>query len=164
MIEGNDPEKVVRALWKKPFTIWRPEEDDTDMYNAYFRGVYLSARNKRTPSISFVDELSSITNSVGRAPKYYDVMLKQGRGMNNGLISLTQSPSFVPANLLRQATHVIRMQIIDDYDLKKLAKVLGPEVYDAPPDDYGFWYRNCLKPPIKSPAQYFSDFKDFIGL
>ena len=164
VVVGNEPEKVVRNLWKKPFTIWRPDEDDSDMYDACFRGIYLSARNKGTSSITFIDELSSITNQAGKAPRYYDVLLKQGRGMNNGMISLTQSPSFVPASLLRQATHIIKMHISDDYDLKKLAKVMGSTAYEAPTDDYGFWYRNCLKPLHKSPAQYFTDFKTFVGI
>ena len=164
VLETNDASKVVKALWKKPFTVWRPEEDDPEMYNRYFHDVYMSARKHRTASITFVDELSSITTSAGKPPRYYDILLKQGRGMNNGLISVTQAPSFVPANLVRQATHIIRMQLNDVYDIRKLAKVIGPEALEPPPDDYGFWYRNCMKPVHKSPAQYFGDFKDFIGL
>lgn len=165
VIVGNNAKAVTAALFsgKWSFVIWRPQEDDFVMYNDLFRGIYLSARNKHTSCICFVDELSSICNMAGKAPRYYDILLKQGRGMNNGMISVTQSPSFIPANLLRQATHIIRFNMNDEYDSKKLTRSLGPQALIAPPDDYGFWYRNCLKPIGKSPAQYFPDFKDFIG-
>lgn len=159
---GIEAAKVLLS-GKWSFVIWRPQEDDPDEYNAYFKYVYMSARNKKTASVTFVDELSSICSQIGKPPRYYDILLKQGRGMHNGMISVTQSPSFIPANLLRQATHIIRFNMNDEYDAKKLTRSLGPEAMIAPPDDFGFWYRNCLKPIRRSPAQYYSDFKDFIG-
>lgn len=162
VIEGNDPEAVVSAMRKKPFTIWRPEVDNFDDYDRYFQGVYQSARKKHTPSITYIDELSSITNQSGKAPRYYDILLKQGRGMHNGVISVTQSPAYIPQNLLRQATHVIRMHLNDEYDMTKLAKVVGRDALEEPMDDYGFYYRNCTKPLRKSPAVYFADRKEFI--
>jgi energy-coupling factor transporter ATP-binding protein EcfA2 len=164
VVRGDNPKKVFQAMGKKSIVIWRPDEDDHDMYNEFFKLVYYSARNNGTASISFIDELSSITTQSGKPPRYYDILLKQGRGMHNGLISLTQSPSYVPANLIRQTTHLIRMHLSDDYDTKKLAKIMGKMAYDPPRDDYGFWYRECSKPLHKSPAMYFEDFRDFIGI
>lgn len=163
IIKGNDPEKVLGVAWKKPFTIWQPEKDIREMYDAYFAGIYYSARKKRTASITYIDELSAICNKLGDAPTHYDVLQKTGRGTHNGIISVTQSPSYVPSNLIRQATHMIRMQINDDYDLKKIVKSMGKESLEPPMDDYGFWYRNCTKPVRKQPAIYYPDYKNFIG-
>jgi ABC-type dipeptide/oligopeptide/nickel transport system ATPase component len=161
LIRGNDPEKAVKEMYKKPFTVWQPEDDFT-MYDAFFRGIYLNGRNKNLPAIITTDELSSICNGAGKAPRHWEILNKQGRAMHIGMLNLTQSPSFVPPSLLRQVTHAVRMQLNDDYDVKKLAKVMGRAVEEAPLDDYGFWYRSCLKPTHKSPPIYFSDYKDFI--
>lgn len=147
----------------QPFLVWQPEEDNFEMYNEFFKGIYQSAKLNHTPSIIYIDELSSIQNSLGKAPRYYDILLKQGRGMHNGVISVTQSPSFIPSNLLRQTTHAIRMHLNDDYDTKKLTKIMGVESLEPPEHDYGFWYRNCTKPIKKAKAKYFSDFKEFMG-
>jgi DNA helicase HerA-like ATPase len=163
IVEGNDPRKVVSVMWKKPFTIWKPEFDNVEDYNEYFRLVYQSAKHKHTPSITYIDELSSITSQGGKAPDYYDVLLKQGRGMHNGIISVTQSPAYIPQNLLRQATHMIRMRLNDDYDIKKIARTMGNDALDEPEHDYGFWYRDCTKPKRKQPAIYFPDRLEFLG-
>lgn len=163
VIKGNNVKAVLKSMEKIPFTIWQPEEDDFDLYNEIFKGIYLRGRNKNVPGIVMIDELSSICNAAGKAPRYWEILNKQGRGMHIGMINLTQSPSFVPPSLLRQATHAIRMQLNDEYDVKKLARLMGRDVEEAPVDDYGFWYRSCLKPVHKSPALYFPDFRDFIG-
>lgn len=163
VIRGNNAAAVVKNYMKKSITIWRPESDDFEQYEELLRGIYLNGRNKNQPCIIVIDELSSICNGAGKAPKHWEVLNKQGRAMHIGMLNLTQSPSYIPTSLMRQATHLIRMHLNDEYDILKLSRVMGREVESHPEDDYGFWYRNCLKPKHKSPAMYFSDFKPFIG-
>lgn len=162
--KGNTLPPILKKTGGKPFVVWQPEEDDFQLYDDFFKAIYQAGKLNRGPAIVYLDELSSITNGAGKAPRYYDILQKQGRGMNIGLVSVTQSPAFIPANLIRQATHMIRMHLNDDYDVKKIVKAMGPEALDDPFDDFGFFYRNCTKPKKKSPAVYYEDMKEFFGL
>lgn len=143
---------------KGAFQVWQPEEDDLELYNEYFKQIYKA----RQPCIIYIDELGSITNAKASVfPRYYDILLKQGRGLHIGLISTTQSPSFTPANLLRQATHLIRMRLNSEYDVKKLVSSMGKEAENEPKDQFGFYYRDCTKPKSTSPTLYYKDLTEF---
>lgn len=161
---GNTVPKLIKPERSgKPYLVWTPEEDNIDMYDAFFKAIYQSRR----PAIVYVDELGSITNAnATRFPRYYDILLKQGRGLNIGLISNTQSPAYVPNNLIRQATHLVRFRLNDDYDSKKLGKQLGQEYGEGwePEDEHGFAYRNLTKPRRSNPTLYYKDFQEFFGL
>lgn len=160
---GNDLPKLLSPKERRPFLVWQPEEDDLDLYDAFFKKIYQARRS----CIVLIDELSSITNTnASRFPRYYDILLKQGRGMDIGLISNTQSPAYVPANLVRQATHLLRFRLNDEYDSKKLAKQLGRQYGDEwnPPDEFGFLYRNLSRPKLTNPTVYYKNMQEFFGL
>ena len=161
---GNTVPKLIHPQKDgKPYLVWQPEEDDTDLYDAFLKQIYLA----RTPAIVLVDELGSLTNAnATRFPRYYDILLKQGRGLNIGLISNTQSPAYIPPNLLRQTTHLLRFRVNDQYDAKKLSKQLGREYGDEwePEHEHGFLYRNCTKPRKTNPPIYYKDMQEFFGL
>lgn len=142
---------------QKPILIWQPESDDMALYDKWFNDIY----TLRSPSIIYIDELSSITSVSGKAPRGYDILLRQGRGLGIGVVSVTQSPSFVPAMLLRQATYLVRFTINDEYDIAKLTRVMGRAVAQQPPDEHGFWFRDLRKPVVYSPPLYFADYRDF---
>lgn len=151
---------------RSPFIVWTPDEDDTDLYNDFFFRIYQNARKNAQPALIYIDELGSITNARGtQFPRYYDILLKQGRGMAGGgvgVISTTQSPSFIPPNLLRQATHIVRMRLNDEWDAKKLAGQLGKEsATKEPTDPFGFYYRNCTKPRKTNPTVYYKNMQEF---
>ncbi|MCF8567004.1 hypothetical protein LLE49_19985 [Alicyclobacillus tolerans] len=144
-----------------PILIWQPEEDILEMYDEFFKRIYQT----RHPAIIYIDELGSITNPRATVfPRYYDILLKQGRGLGIGIISSTQSSSYVPFNLLRQTTHVVRMHLNSPNDVKKLVDVMGTAVYEEPRDEHGFFYRNVSKPVRKQPSIYYSDLKEFFDL
>lgn len=140
------------------FQVWQPEEDDKELYDEYFKQIY----KNREPCIIYIDELGSLTNAKGTVfPRYYDILLKQGRGLHIGLISTTQSPSYVPANLLRQTTHLVRMRLNSEYDVKKLVGTMGKEAEEEPKDQFGFYYRDCTKPKSSNPTLYYKDLTEF---
>jgi len=160
-VRGNTLPKLFVPAGTSPFLVWQPEDDDLVMYEEFLQSLY-KAKN---PLVVYYDELGSLTNATAtKFPASYDKLLKQGRGLNKGSISVTQSPSYIPPNLLRQTTHVVRMHINDEYDAKKLGKVLGRKAQEEPVDEYGFFYRNCMKPIAKSPVEYYKDYKEFFGL
>lgn len=150
------------ARWytqKKPFLIWQPETDDLSLYDAYFKQIY----ELREPCMVYIDEVSSITKSSGKPPRYYDILLKQGRGMGIGVVNVTQSPSFVPPMMLRLTTYWFRFTLNDDYDLHKVASRMGRAVLTPPPDPYGFWFRDVRRPVAYNPPQYFKNYQDFFS-
>ena len=160
-ISGMKPPAIFEPRGKNPFRVWQPGEDDIDNYEAFFRSVYYARR----PAVVYVDELSSITNgSATKYPQHYEKLLKQGRGMGISVISVTQSPAFVPPSTLRQSTHWIRFNLNDEYDMKKMAKVMGPAALEPPLHDYGFWYRDTRRPVRKNPPIYFERMQKFFGL
>lgn len=159
--QGNTLPKLFQPSPRHgAFLVWQPEEDDIDLYDAFFKQIYQA----RIPAIVLIDELGSITNgNATRFPRYYDILLKQGRGLGIGLISNTQSPAYVPNNLIRQATHLVRFRLNDDYDAKKLSSQLGSEYGKGwePPDEHGFVYRNLTKPRKTNPTLYYKDMQEF---
>lgn len=163
LVRGNDVPKLNTRLKKGIFTVWQPEEDSLEMYDAFFKQIYQA----RQPAIILVDEISNITNQSGsRYPRYFDILLKQGRGLNIGLIMNTQAPSFIPANLIRQATHMLRFTLNSEYDTKKIETQLGREYGKDwnPPDEHGFVYRNLTRPRTKFPTIYYHSMQEFFGL
>lgn len=142
---------------EKPMLVWQPESDDLGLYGQWFNQIYLL----RSPCIILIDEISSITTQTGKPPRGFDILLKQGRGLGIGVIANTQSPSFIPSMLLRQSTYFVRFNLNDEYDIDKLAKIMGRAVLQSPPDEHGFWFRDARKPVAYSPPVYFKDYRDF---
>lgn len=157
---GNTVPPIIRPKGRHFIQVWTPLEDDLEMYDRWFRQIYLEAR----PCIIIIDELSSVTTERGQGTRYYNILLKQGRGLEMSMFSLTQSPAYVPQSLIRQAMHVIRFRLNDIFDSKKLAPAMGRAVEEEPAHDHGFWYRNVQIPVRKQPAAYYSDMKEFLGL
>lgn len=160
---GNTVPKLINPNKDgKIFQVWQPEEDDIDLYDEWFKQIYQA----RQPAVVLIDELGSITNDTAtKVPRYYSILLKQGRGLGIGVISNTQSPSYIPAQLIRQTMHLLRFRLNDEYDSKKIAKLLGREYAEWEPDDpHGFVYRDCTKPKKASPPVYYKDMQEFFGL
>lgn len=148
-----------RQWWtrERPVMIWQPESDDLNLYDMWFKQIYM----QRSPCIVYIDEVSSITTVGGKPPRYYDILQKQGRGLGIGVVSLTQSPSYIPPMMLRLATYWVRFTLNDEYDIAKVARVMGRAVLTPPPDEHGFWFRDTRKPVAYSPPMYFKDFQEF---
>ena len=142
-----------------PFVIFRPEYDDKEMYNDYFEKIYRT----REPAIIFIDELSSITGGTGHPPKYYSVLLKQGRSLNQSVITLNQMTRYIPLETLSQIMHIVVMNLQSEGDRKKLKDLIGDLANKEIPDKHGFWYRQTSE-PIKSDKgkpYYYSDYNEF---
>ncbi|WP_157076387.1 hypothetical protein [Alicyclobacillus kakegawensis] len=156
------PPKIIAPKHGPEFIVWQPDPEQVteDHYDAFFMSLYRSG----VPSLTYVDELSSLTDSSGKKfPRYYDILLKQGRGIYQALITTTQSPSYIPPSVIRQTTHMVRFRLNDTYDLQKIARVMGKAVEEEPPDEFGFWYRDARKPKAKNPPVYYTDLSEFFG-
>jgi hypothetical protein len=157
---GNKIPKPIYPKGKNFVQVWTPEEDILENYNEYFRGIY----KQGGPALVVVDELSSVSTTRGDITRYHNILMKQGRGLGISCINLSQSPSFIGQSIVRQAMHVVRFRLNDNYDSKKLNGIMGKAVEEEPQDPYGFWYRNVTIPVRKSPAAYYKDMQEFFGM
>lgn len=157
---GNNVPPIIRPRGKDFIQVWTPEEDDLDMYDEWFKQIYKAAE----PAVVLVDELSSVTTENGKGTRYYNIDLKQGRGLDISMINLTQSPAHIPQSLIRQAMHVVRFRLNDEYDSTKLVKSMGRKIEEEPPHEHGFFYRNVQVPVKKMPAVYYEDMQEFFGI
>lgn len=154
---GNKLPPILRPDGTNFVAVWTPEEDDLDMYDDFYKQIYQEGR----PALVVTDELSSVTTENGRGTRYFNILLKQGRGLEISMASLTQSPSYVPQSYLRQAMHVVRFRLNDEFDAKKLTKAMGRAIEAEPEHEHGFWYRQVQVPIAKAPAVYYKDAKEF---
>lgn len=157
---GNKIPKPASPKGKDFVHVWTPEEDILEVYNEFFKTIYQAG----SPALVVVDELSSVSSARGDITRYHNILMKQGRGLNISVVNLTQSPSFIGQSIIRQAMHVVRFRLNDNYDSKKLNGVMGKAVEEEPQDPYGFWYRNVTVPVKKSPASYYKNMQEFFGL
>lgn len=147
-----------------PFVIWTPESDSTEMYDSFFQMIYEGRKKGDIPSaVVFIDELSSITGRTGIPPRYYDILLKQGRGMGLSVITLSQMARFVPLTMTSQLMHVFMMNLNSEKDKKKLEDVLGDMAKQDVQHRHGFVYRDVRKPIKSNPPFYYKDLKEFFG-
>lgn len=156
---GQKVPPVIRPRGRDFVQVWTPEEDDLDMYDSWFKQIY----QEGAPALVVVDELSSVTTEQGKGTRYFNILLKQGRGLEISMDNLTQSPAHVPQSLLRQAMHVLRFRLNDEYDSGKLTKAMGRKVTEEPAHEHGFWYRNVQVPVAKMPAVYYEDAAELFG-
>lgn len=158
---GDAVPPIIRPQGRDFVQVWTPEDDeDKSKFDKWFHNIYKEGR----PAIVLIDELSTVTTEAGKGTHYYNILLKQGRGLDISVISLTQSPSYIPQSLLRQAMHVVRFRLNDEYDSKKLRSAMGRVIEDEPKHEYGFYYRNVQVPVRKSPAVEYKDMQEFFGL
>lgn len=155
---GNELPPIHEPRKFGAFQVWQPLEDDKELYNEYFKQIY----ETRQPAIVFVDEMSSVTGITGTPPRYMDILLKQGRGLNIGFFGISQSSGYLPFSFLRQTTHLIKMRLDSSKDAKKLEDYLGKDAHLAPLHEHGFYYRNITKPIATNKTIYYKNISDFL--
>lgn len=156
---GDEIPPIIRPKGKNFVVVWSPETENKEMYEEFFRRIYKEAR----PCLVIIDELSSITTESGRAGRYYNILLKQGRGLEISMVSATQSSSYVPQSLIRQAMHLIVFRQNYESDNKKLYPAMGRVLDEPIADEFGFRYRPVQVPIHKAPTQYYKENKEFFG-
>lgn len=139
--------------------VWEPPDNDIDIYDAWFERLL----KNEGPVIVLVDELSNVGGSTGMTyPLNFNRYMKQGRSLNKTLITLTQEAAYIPRNIMGQATHLVRMRLIDDNDQKRLDRSLHGAATPRrnPPTRYGLWHRRLDTP---TPAKLYADWKSFLA-
>jgi energy-coupling factor transporter ATP-binding protein EcfA2 len=141
---------------KKGIQIWQPGVDDQSEYAAWFDQLLRTPG----PAITLVDEISSIGNKKGDAPREFERLLKQGRALGKLTINCSQEMAYVPKQIKTQTTHVVRFRMAQTgYDNQKANQIMGrPNTDPEPSERYGFFYRRIDK--LMDVAEY-ATYKDF---
>lgn len=148
------------------FVVWRPERNDIDLYDAWFEHLLKGQANDQReigPLILLIDELSSIGGRSGISfPLNFERLLKQGRSKGKSLITLTQEATFIPRQVVGQATHLIRMALVNEVDAAKLDRLIhgSAKPRREPATRYGLWYRRMDTP---GDATFFSDWRRMLA-
>lgn len=97
---------------------------------------------ERRNTIVVVDEYVQAVPSQRQAGAALLNIFQRGRGRKVGIIGLTQEPTFVPRQLISQATHTILLNLSYNYDIEYAKKI---DTGYTPPikkgDRYGFYWR-----------------------
>jgi hypothetical protein len=92
--------------------------------------------------IVVVDEYTQVVPSNRNTGGSLKDIFTRGRGLDVGIIGLTQEPVFVPRLLLSQASHQVLFTVTYQYDVDYLRKM--DRQYKEPikmGDKYGFWWK-----------------------
>ena len=96
------------------------------------------------PAVLEIDELVHLVYKRGVYSDEYNIILKTGRSLPIGSISLTQELSKIPQNAFNQSVHRLGFYLEGRYnqmirnDLLKTQMKAGTQ----PEDEWGFWYQH----------------------
>jgi energy-coupling factor transporter ATP-binding protein EcfA2 len=132
--------------------VWQPGIDDQDTYAEWFDQLL----RVPGPAITLVDEISSIGNKKGDAPREFERLLKQGRALGKLTINCSQEMAYVPKQIKTQTTHVVRFRMANTgFDNQKANAIMGRENNAPEPSaQYGFFYRRIDR--LMEPVEYAS--------
>lgn len=88
-----------------------------------------------------VDEYAQIVQSRTLPGKNLYNVFQRGRGLNVGLIGLTQEPVYIPRQLISSSTHIVLFSVTYTYDIEYVTKIY--KSYTPPikkHDKYGFYW------------------------
>jgi hypothetical protein len=134
--------------------VWKPPLNDQSQYNIWFGNILRAQK----PCIILVDEAASLTDKRGgEFPQNFVLLLKQGRIMDECVISMSQEFAAMERNIFGQATHFLRFFLINRYDLRESNSLLGfgeRDRYRNPSKEHGFFYRRLDRPALPTFEYY----------
>lgn len=141
--------------------IWKPPLNNPVEYNNWFGSILRDQK----PCIILIDELASL--AVGRRsvafPDNYILLLKQGRIMEESVVSMTQEMAYIDRNVFGQMTHFLRFFLINKFDLRESNSLMGMsdrDRYRNPSNEHGFFYRRMDKPTW--PTYEYTGWQEFL--
>lgn len=144
--------------------VWAPDDNDPEAYELWFERILhqYDSEPDDTPSITYVDELSSIGgNSPQSFPRSFNRIMKQGRSNKKCLILLSQEAAWIPRNVMGQATQLVRLRLVLEPDALRCDAILhGDKERREPASRYGFCHRRLDGP---GPARMFTDWHEFLA-
>lgn len=137
--------------------VWQPSRDDLDAYDDWLAKLLKSP----DPFVLDIDELSSITTRGGDSPLNFQRLMKQGRGKRKSVVNCTQELAYIPRQVVTQTTHILRFQLLGEYDPRAGNRLVRRAARASEPPRFGFYYSRADKP---EEAVLYRSYRDFFGL
>lgn len=120
------------------YQVWQPIKLDPEEIEKWLWMV-----RHHGPAVLEVDELVHLCYGRGTYSDEYNTILKTGRGIKVGVITLTQELSKIPSNAFKQSDHRLGFYIdkAAEYD-RRIRDALLKSKVDDPNDEYGFYYQH----------------------
>lgn len=151
MTEGEAPSKP-----RGQYQVWQPIIEIPEEMEKWLYRV-----RKDPPAMLVIDELLSMIYKPNQASLEYSRILKMGRALPVGVVTLTQELAGIPRNAMAQRTHVVRFYMGNmPYEVNLMNKFMKSPV-EEPADTYGFYYQHAAS---RTPPQYFADYRNFFGV
>ncbi len=117
------------------YQVWQPVQLLPEEIEKWLWGILHDA-----PAVLEVDELLHVSYKGGTQ---FNAILKTGRSLPVGVISLTQEMSQIPGNSYKQSDHRLGFYVdqAGRYDTQIRNSLLKAKMGD-PKDPYGFWYQH----------------------
>lgn len=136
------------------YQVWQPIIEDPDQIEKWLWQIRHDA-----PAFLLIDELYTLVYKHSEYSREYNIMLKTGRSLPVGTITLTQELSKIPSNAYKQAVHRLGFYIEGEYDTRIRNLMLKFPKLGNPEHTYGFYYqhRNARGEPT-----YFENIQQFL--
>lgn len=125
--EVDTPEEVEPSK-RHPVVLYRPSpemQESPEAWNEVFRRLFLLD----APLMVYIDELTAVEPLFGvrriGGGNYLGFYLTRGRALGKGLIAVTQSPSSIPLNIIRQSEYFVAFDLPFPEDRERITGVMG---------------------------------------
>lgn len=117
---------------------------------------------KDAPAVLEIDELVHLVYKAGQYSQEYNTILKTGRSLPVGVITLTQELSKIPSNAYKQSNHRLGFYVDEaaEYDRRIRNGLLKAKMGD-PKDIHGFWYQHING---RGEPEYAPSIQKFLGV
>ena len=138
------------------YQVWQPIKLIPDEIEKWLWQV-----RKDAPAVLEIDELVHLVYSRGLYSDEYNIILKTGRSLPVGVITLTQEMGRIPANAFKQSNHRLGFYIdkASRYDRQIRDALLKAQV-DDPAHPYGVYYQHQNG---RGEPEYFPSIQRFLG-
>ena len=139
------------------YQVWQPVNLVPESIEKWLWGVRHDA-----PALLEVDELVHLVYKQGDYSHEYNIILKTGRSLPVGVITLTQELSKIPANAYKQSNHRLGFYVDQaaEYD-RRIRNSLLKAKLDDPRDPYGLWYQHMNGRGV---PDYYPTIQKFLGV
>lgn len=87
----------------------------------------------------YIDEMYGVVAPRKPMPTALNAIYTRGRELGIGAWSASQRPSWIPLEVMSEAQWFVLFRVLLEEDRRRMAAVMGRQVMEEIPDDYGFW-------------------------
>ncbi len=130
-----------------PYRVRVPAPLDDD-WSPYLWKVYRAGN-----TMLYIDEMYGVVSPRRPMPRALNAIYTRGRELGIGAWTASQRPSWIPLEVMSEAQWFVLFRVLLDEDRRRMASVMGHQVMEEIPDDFGFWtYHVSWREPVYTPG------------